>query len=102
MLVETQVADSFSYFARNYWSDFAGFFSGWNCFMSYVLVGMIELTAAGKIIQFWWPSVPTWESALFFFTLINALNFVSVRIYGEAEFWLALIKVGAVVGMILM
>lgn len=100
MLVETQAADSFSYFARNYWGEFAGFFAGWNCFLQYVFVGMLELTAAGKFIQFWWPDIPTWTTAMFFFVVINALNFVSVRIYGETEFWLAVVKVGAIVAMI--
>ncbi|MFM0609598.1 amino acid permease [Paraburkholderia sediminicola] len=102
MLVETQVPDSFRYFAHNFWGEFPGFFSGWNCFLLYVLVGMIELTAAGKFVQFWWPGIPTWASALVFFVIVNALNFVSVRTYGETEFWLAVIKVGAVVGMIAM
>jgi aromatic amino acid transport protein AroP len=46
--------------------------------------------------------VPTWASALLFFVMVNALNFVSVRTYGETEFWLAVIKVGAVVAMIVM
>lgn len=102
MLVETQASDSFSYFARKYWGDFAGFFAGWNVFLSYILVGMIELTAAGKFVQFWLPDMPTWASALFFFIVVNALNFVSVRAYGETEFWLAVVKVAAVVGMIVM
>lgn len=102
MLVETQVSDSFSYFARKFWGEFPGFFSGWNTFLLYVLVGMIELTAAGKFIQFWWPDIPTWVSAALFFVVVNGLNFVSVRIYGETEFWLAVIKVGAVVAMIVM
>lgn len=102
MLVETQVSDSFSYFARKYWGEFPGFFSGWNTFLMYILVGMIELTAAGKFIQFWWPGMPTWVSAALFFVVVNGLNFVSVRIYGETEFWLAVVKVGAVVAMIVM
>jgi aromatic amino acid transport protein AroP len=102
MLVETQVSDSFSYFARNYWGKFAGFFAGWNCFLLYVLVGMLELSAAGKFIQFWWTQFPTWISAACFFVLVNAINFIHVKIYGESEFWLAVIKVAAVVGMIAM
>ncbi|MGT2460176.1 amino acid permease (plasmid) [Cupriavidus basilensis] len=100
MLVEEPVAGSFSHFAHKYWGGFAGFLAGWNCVLLYVLVGMLELTAAGKFIQYWWPEIPTWVTAAFFFILINASNFTSVKLYGEMEFWFALIKIAAVGGMI--
>jgi len=102
MLVEEPVAGSFSHFANRYWGPFAGFLSGWTCVALYVLVGMIELTAVGKFIQFWWPDVPVWATAAVCFVLINALNFINVRAFGEFEFWFALIKVVTVVAMIMM
>jgi aromatic amino acid transport protein AroP len=55
MVVEEPVAGSFSHFAYKYWGGFAGFASGWNYWVLYVLVAMAELTAVGKYIQFWWP-----------------------------------------------
>ncbi|MGE8318818.1 MAG: amino acid permease [Comamonas sp.] len=102
MLVDEPTAGSFSYFANRYVGRFAGFMAGWNCVALYVLVGMLELTAVGKLIQFWWPQVPTWATAAAFFVLINAVNFINVKAFGEFEFWFALIKVVAVVAMILM
>ncbi|MDU9389102.1 amino acid permease [Pseudomonas sp. zfem002] len=100
MIVEEPVAGSFSHFAHKYWGGFAGFLSGWNCWMLYILVGMSELTAVGKYIHFWWPEVPTWASAAAFFILINVINLANVKVFGEAEFWFAIIKVLAIVGMI--
>jgi len=100
MIVEEPVAGSFSHFAHKYWGGFAGFLSGWNCWMLYILVGMSELTAVGKYIHFWWPEVPTWATAAAFFVLINAINLANVKVFGEAEFWFAIIKVLAIVGMI--
>lgn len=100
MIVEEPVAGSFSHFAHAYWSPYAGFLSGWNYWVLYVLVGMAELTAVGKYVQFWWPEVPTWATAAVFFLLINAINLVNVRAFGETEFWFAIIKVVAIVGMI--
>ncbi|MGF6446477.1 amino acid permease [Paraburkholderia youngii] len=100
MLVEQPMAGSFSHFANRYVSHFAGFMSGWNCIALYVLVGMLELTAVGKFIQFWWPQIPTWVTVAVFFVLINAVNFINVKIYGEFEFWFALIKIVAVLAMI--
>ncbi|MFP1483088.1 hypothetical protein ACLB1S_08620 [Escherichia coli] len=66
----------------------------------FVLVGMAELTAAGIYMQYWFPDVPTWIWAAAFFIIINAVNLVNVRLYGETEFWFALIKVLAIIGMI--
>jgi len=100
MIVEEPVAGSFSHFANKYWHPFAGFASGWNYWMLYVLVGMAELTAIGTFIHFWLPNVPTWASAAFFFVLINLVNLANVRFYGEFEFWFAIIKVVAILAMI--
>ncbi|HCR0321987.1 TPA: aromatic amino acid transporter AroP [Klebsiella aerogenes] len=98
MVVEEPVAGSFSHFAYKYWGGFA---SGWNYWVLYVLVAMAELTAVGKYIQFWWPEIPTWASAAVFFIAINAINLTNVKVFGEMEFWFAIIKVVAVVAMIL-
>ncbi|CFQ94463.1 amino acid permease [Yersinia enterocolitica] len=100
MVVEEPVAGSFSHFAYKYWGDFAGFLSGWNYWAMFILVGMAELTAVGIYIQYWWPEIPTWVSAAVFFVLINAINLINVRMYGETEFWFAIIKVVAIIGMI--
>lgn len=101
MIVDEPVAGSFSHFAYKYWGNFAGFVSGWNYWMLYVLVAMSELTAVGVYIQHWWPNIPTWVSALSFFVLINAINLANVKLYGEIEFWFAIIKVLAVIAMII-
>lgn len=102
MIVEEPVAGSFSHFAHNYWAPYAGFLSGWNYWVLYVLVGMAELTAVGKYVQFWWPEVPTWATATAFFVLINLINLVNVKAFGETEFWFAIVKVGAIIGMIVL
>lgn len=100
MVVEEPVAGSFSHFANRYWGGLAGFMSGWNYWVLYVLVSMAELTAVGIYVQYWWPGIPTWASALFFFLAINAINLLHVKLFGEMEFWFAIIKVLAIVGMI--
>jgi aromatic amino acid transport protein AroP len=100
MVVEEPVAGSFSHFANRYWGGLAGFMSGWNYWVLYVLVSMAELTAVGIYVQYWWPGVPTWVSALCFFLLINAINLLHVKLFGEMEFWFSIIKVLAILGMI--
>ncbi|WP_368903233.1 amino acid permease, partial [Proteus mirabilis] len=75
--------------------------SGWNYWVMFILVGMAELTAAGKYINYWLPDIPVWVSVAVFFVAINLINLINVRMYGETEFWFAIIKVLAIVGMIL-
>ncbi|WP_027793727.1 amino acid permease [Paraburkholderia acidipaludis] len=100
MVVDEPVAGSFSYFADKYFGPFAGFLSGWNYWVLYILVSMAELSAVGIYMHYWWPNLPTWVSALAFFVIINGINLSSVKSYGELEFWFAIVKVLAIVGMI--
>lgn len=100
MIVDEPVAGSFGYFASKYGSPMAGFASGWNYWVMYILVSMAELSALGIYVQYWFPEVPTWISALAFFMLVNALSLLNVKAFGELEFWFSIIKVAAVVGMI--
>lgn len=100
MIVDEPVAGSFSHFADKYCGHWAGFASGWNYWVMYVLVSLAELTALGIYMQYWFPELPTWVSALGFFVLVNCLSLLNVKAFGEMEFWFAVIKVVAVVGMI--
>lgn len=100
MIVHEPVAGSFSHFANRYWGKFPGFLAGWNYWILYILVAMTELTAVAKYINYWWPHIPAWASVLVFFVIITLVNLGNVKFYGESEFWLAIIKVAAVVSMI--
>lgn len=102
MAVDEPVSGSFSYYASKYWGAFPGFLSGWNYWFNYVLVSMAELTAVGIYMNFWFPGLPQWLSALVCLVAITALNLVNVKAYGEAEFWMAIIKIAAIVSMILL
>ncbi|MDR1460475.1 MAG: amino acid permease [Campylobacteraceae bacterium] len=100
MMSEEPQAGSFSYFAYKYWGNFAGFLAGWNYWILYVMVSISELTAVAAYMQFWFPDLPTWISALIFFIVINIINFSTVKIFGEVEFWFSIIKISAIIGMI--
>ena len=100
MIVAEPVAGSFSHFPNKYLGRMAGFVSGWNYWVMYILVSLAELSALGIYMQYWFPEIPTWVTALGFFFLVNGVNLLNVKAFGELEFWFALIKVVAVVGMI--
>lgn len=102
MAVEEPVSGSFSYYAYKYWGEFPGFLSGWNYWFNYIIVSMAELTAVGIYINYWWPDIPHWVSAFVFLVLITLINLIEVKMYGELEFWFAIVKVVAIVGMIIL
>lgn len=100
MAVEDPKAGAFSYYATQYWSKRAGFISGWNYWFNYVLVAMVELAVVGSFVNYWFPNIPKWVSAIVFLVAIAALNLMGVNKFGEFEFWFAIIKIVAVLAMI--
>ena len=102
MSTEEPVVGAFSHFAYKYWGEFPGCLVGWNYWFLYILVSMAELSVVGLYVNFWLPDFPAWLSALIVLLSITAVNLVKVKIYGEVEFWFALIKVLAVIGMIVL
>ena len=102
MAVDEPVSGSFSYYATKCWGKFPGFLSGWNYWFNYVLVSMAELTAVGIYMQFWYPDMPQWIAALVCLVVITVVNLINVRLYGEFEFWMALVKISAIVLMIVL
>lgn len=102
MSTEEPVSGAFSDFAHRYWGPFPGFLAGWNYWLLYVLVAMAELTVVGLYVNFWWPQVPAWATALVIWAAVTAINLFQVRFFGEFEFWLALVKIIAILGMIVL
>jgi AAT family amino acid transporter/D-serine/D-alanine/glycine transporter len=65
-----------------------------------VVIGMAEITAVGVYIHYWFPGIPQWIPALITLGLLYAANLITVKLFGEIEFWFALIKVLTIVAMI--
>lgn len=63
---------------------------------------MAEITAVGIYTQYWLPGVPQWIPALLALVVLFAVNLVAVGLFGEFEFWFALIKVVAILVMIVL
>lgn len=102
MSVDDPNSGAFSHYAYKNWSARAGFVSGWNYWFNYIAVAMVELAVVGGFVNYWFPGVPKWLSAAFFLVSITAINLIGVKAFGEFEFWFAMIKVAAVVGMIVL
>jgi GABA permease len=80
--------------------ELAGFLTGWMYWYFWVIVVALEAVAGAKILGIWWPQVAPWELTLALMTLFTVVNLLSVRSYGEAEFWFASIKVAAIVAFL--
>lgn len=100
LLLYRPVSGSFAEYAREFLGPFFGFVTGWTYWLMWVVTGMAELTAAAIYINFWFPEIPQWVSALVFLVVLFGVNLISVKIFGEVEFWFSMIKVTAIIGMI--
>ncbi|KAB2972968.1 amino acid permease [Streptomyces sp. SS1-1] len=100
LLLYRPVSGSFAEYAREFLGPFFGFVTGWTYWLMWVVTGMAELTAAAIYIHFWFPDIPQWVSALVFLVVLFGVNLISVKIFGEVEFWFSMVKVTAIIGMI--
>src|SRR5580704_10836958 len=75
----------------------AGFLTGWMYWYFWVIVVALEAVAGAKLLAFWFPAAPPWTLTLALVVAFTLLNLLSVRSWGEAEYWFASIKVAAIV-----
>ena len=93
------VSGSFSTYATRFVDPSLGFALGWNYWFNWVITVAADVTIAAQVIQYWAPmkGLAAWGWSLIFIVIIFALNALSVRVYGESEYWFALIKVVTVI-----
>ena len=96
LAVHMPVTGSFQTYATRYISPSAGFSLGWMYFVGSAATAGVEFTAAGILMQHWFPNTPIWIWCLLFVILLFLLNALTTRAFAEAEFWFAGIKVVAV------
>jgi AAT family amino acid transporter len=100
LLLYRPVAGSFVVYADEFIGPFAGFATGWSYWFTWVVTGMAELTAIGVYVGYWLPDLPQWISVLAALIMLYGANMLAVRVFGEMEFWFALIKVAMIVMLI--
>lgn len=101
MAVRHPVSGSFGQYASRYIGPFAGFVAGWTYTFEMFVVALADVTAFGVYMGFWFPNVERWIWVLAIVFFIAALNLISVKVFGELEFWFSLIKITAIVLMII-
>ncbi len=77
----------------------AAFVAGWMYFLNWAMTAIVDSTAIATYFHFWkaFAAIPQWTIALIALALVLGMNMISVKVFGELEFWAALIKVIALV-----
>ena len=92
---------SFSDFTTDLVGPMAGFFLGWSYWFMWVVTAVADIIAIVGYLRLWWPDLQAWIPALAVIGVLLTLNLVSVKNFGEIEFWFSMIKIVAIVALII-
>lgn len=91
------VSGSFSEYASRFVDPAVGFALGWNYWFNWAITVAVDIATTAIVMHFWVPAIPGWMISLAFLLLIFVINIISVKSFGETEYWLSLIKVITVI-----
>ncbi|MBJ8348778.1 amino acid permease [Antrihabitans sp. YC2-6] len=88
---------SFVSYAREFLGEKAAYVAGWMYFLNWAMTAIVDVTAIATYFHFWsaFEDIPQWLIALIALGLVFGVNLISVTLFGELEFWAALVKVVA-------
>lgn len=95
------VTGAFSSYAHELLGRRTGFITGWSYWLTWVLVGIAEISGIGVLMRHWFAELPQWIPALVAGLLLYGINMRAVRSFGELEYWLSLVKVVTILGLLL-
>jgi L-asparagine permease len=86
---------SFVSYAREFFGEKTAFVAGWLYFLNWAMASIVDSTAIANYFHYWnaFAAIPQWTLALVALLAVVSLNLISVKAFGEFEFWAALIKV---------
>ena len=90
---------SFTEFATEYIGPWAGFVTGWTYWFCWIMTAMADVIAVGVYVRYWF-DIPQWIPTLIAIILLLLLNLLTVKLFGELEFWFAIIKVITIIALI--
>ena len=99
MLLSNAGYQSFTDFASDYIGTWAGYVTGWTYWFCWIMTAMADIIAVGMYVRYWF-DIPQWIPALLALVVLVCLNLMTVKLFGELEFWFALIKVVTIVSLI--
>ncbi|MGM0901096.1 MAG: amino acid permease [Bacillota bacterium] len=99
LLLSNAGYQSFNDFAADYIGPWAGYVTGWTYWFCWIMTAMADIIAVGVYIQYWF-EVPQWIPAILILVILLGLNLLTVKLFGELEFWFAMIKVITILALI--
>ncbi|PLV58888.1 amino acid transporter [Erwinia sp. B116] len=91
---------SFADFVADYLGPKASFYLGWSYWLSWVVTCIADVVVCGGYVQYWLPELSPWIPALLTLGILCLLNLLAVKMFGETEFWFAIVKIIAIVALI--
>ncbi|SKB71148.1 D-serine/D-alanine/glycine transporter [Luteibacter sp. 22Crub2.1] len=91
---------SFIDFSTDLLGPWAGFYCGWTYWFCWIITAIADVIAISSYAQFWFPGLAPWIPAVLCVALLLVLNLTTVKLFGEMEFWFALIKIIAICALI--
>ncbi|QEA32493.1 amino acid permease [Secundilactobacillus malefermentans] len=91
------VSGSFAAYSTKYIDPAMGFAMGWNYWFNWAITLAVDTSTAALVMKFWLPDVPGWIWSIIVLIIIFLLNALTVKAFGESEFWMAMIKVVTVI-----
>jgi L-asparagine permease len=90
---------SFVSYSREFFGEKLAFVAGWMYVLNWSMTGIVDTTAIAHYCHYWksFHVVPQWTLALIALVVVLSMNLISVKAFGELEFWASLIKVLALV-----
>ncbi|MEC5230182.1 amino acid permease [Bacillus inaquosorum] len=101
MLYVEPSTGSFATFGHQYIHPLAGYITAWSNWFQWIIVGMSEIIAVGSYMKYWFPDLPAWIPGIVAMVILGAANLISVKSFGEFEFWFAMIKIVTIILMII-
>ena len=92
---------SFADIVAHYLGPRAGFVLSWSYWLSWSVAVVGDVVVVAGFFQYWYPDAPAWMPAFATLFVLLGLNMLAVRVFGEVEFWFAIIKIVAIVTLIL-
>ncbi len=93
---------SFVSYAREFFGEKVAYAAGWMYFLNWAMTGIVDTTAIAHYCHYWQAMhvIPQWLLALIALLAVLSMNLISVKLFGELEFWAALVKVLALVAFL--
>ncbi len=99
LVLHRPTSGSFVSYAREFFGEKVAFAAGWMYFLNWAMTGIVDTTAIAHYCHYWqaFHVIPQWTLALIALLVVLSMNLISVKLFGELEFWASLVKVLALV-----